>query len=184
MNLFLGLGNPGVKYALTRHNVGHECIGRFSDHVQIPLDDKRRTAVLGIGQVEQNPVTLVRSRTFMNESGSTAAYIVRRFKASPRDLLIIYDDLDLPLGKIRIRGQGSSGGHKGMQSVIDALGSKDIPRIRVGIGRSSKEAEIPHVLGAFEDKQKPIIQEAISRVSDALLVIITHGLDEAMNRYN
>ena len=184
MRLILGLGNPGPRYARTRHNVGYQCIDHFSRRYHIPLASRRRYALLGTGEVEETPVALARSRTYMNESGVTAAYLVRRFRALPQDLLVVYDDLDLLVGKVRVRSRGSSGGHRGMESVIEAVGSEEVPRIRVGIGRPAEVDEIRYVLSPFTPAEEPLIQEAIRQVSDALLCILTEGMDQAMNRYN
>ncbi|MSQ41079.1 MAG: aminoacyl-tRNA hydrolase [Dehalococcoidia bacterium] len=184
MKIIVGLGNPGPRYDRTRHNVGFQCVDHFSRLHQIPLDSRREHAVLGTGTVEGVPVVLAKPRTFMNESGVAVSYLVRRFNASPSDLIVVYDDLDLPPGRIRIRQQGSAGGHNGMKSIIQALGSQEVPRIRVGIGRPGEGDQIKHVLSTFGREEQPLIEQAIEQAAGALLSVLTEGLAQAMNRFN
>ncbi|MBF8266532.1 MAG: Pth [Dehalococcoidia bacterium] len=185
MKLIVGLGNPGSAYASSRHNVGFRCIEGISRHAGIPLSERRRTTILGQGKLEGEEVVLAKPRTFMNNSGEAVSYLLSRFPTPLGDLLIIYDDMDLPLGKVRIRPSGSAGGHRGMESIVSALGSVDFPRIRVGIGRPPPGVEeIKHVLGPFTAEENPLIQEALVTVRDAVIDILANGLDWAMNRYN
>lgn len=184
MKLFIGIGNPGSRFTHTRHNIGSLCIDRFSQQHELPLTNRRRHVLLGVGEVDRTPIVVAKSRTYMNDSGEAASSLLRKFKAVPHDLTIVYDDLDLPLGTVRIRIQGSSGGHRGMDSIIQTLGSYAIPRIRVGIGRPSVQDEVAYVLSPFEPEEKLLVQETVTRVSDAMLCILKEGLDQAMNRYN
>ena len=184
MNIIVGLGNPGSRYARTRHNVGFLCVEHFARLHHIAFSSRRQHALVASGEVEGVPVALAKPRTFMNQSGQAIAYLLQRFHVSPQDLVIVYDDLDLPPGQVRIRRQGSSGGHRGMESIIQAAGSQEIHRIRVGIGRPLDQGEVDYVLSSFGHQEEPLVQQAIVRVSDALLCILTQGLDQAMNRYN
>jgi len=183
MKLIVGLGNPGRAYANSRHNVGFRCVGHFARLHHIPLTERRQRAKVGMGVVADTEVVLAKPRTFMNRSGEAVSQLLRRFKISVEDLIVIHDDLDLPLGRVRIRQRGSSAGHKGLQSIIDSLESQDFPRIRVGIGRPDGD-EVSYVLSDFTTAEKTAIEEAIVTVSDAIHCILAEGIEAAMNKYN
>jgi PTH1 family peptidyl-tRNA hydrolase len=187
MNLIVGLGNPGRDYAGTRHNVGFRCVAHFARLHGISFDHQHCKAKVGTGKAEGIQVVLAKPRTFMNASGESVHLLVRRFKVPPQNILIVHDDIDLPLGKIRIRERGSSGGHKGIQSIIDCLGSQDFPRIRIGVGRPQMEENqevVAHVLGAFSPQERSMIDETVPRVSEAIRCILLDGVVAAMNKYN
>ncbi len=193
MKLIVGLGNPERIYAHTRHNIGFMCLNHFAKTQGIPFDKKQGQARTGVGEVEGNRVVLARPQTHMNLSGESVSRLVKRFKIDLADLLAIHDDLDLPLGKIRIRHGGSSGGHKGINSIIARLGSRDFTRIRVGIGRpaqfervkeASEDEIVAFVLSDFTSEEKKTIVETIPRVSEAILCLLTEGLATALNQYN
>ena len=185
MKLVVGLGNPGERYARSRHNVGFMCMDAVAALAGIRLSERRATVVIGRGFIEREEVVLAKPRTFMNNSGEAISYLKARFPVSLSDLLIVYDDMDLPLGRIRIRASGSGAGQKGMGSIITALGSRDIPRIRIGIGRPLEDAdEIKHVLGGFTAEEQPLIAEALSTARDAVMDVLRDGLERAMNLYN
>jgi PTH1 family peptidyl-tRNA hydrolase len=192
MKLIVGLGNPGRGYAHNRHNIGFMCLGDFARKQGIRFDRKRGKARTGIGEVAGEGVILARPQTFMNLSGESVSRLVSGFGIALDDLLVVHDDLDLSLGKIRLRRGGSSGGHKGVDSIISSLGSQDFPRLRVGIGRpassenhsESGEGIISYVLSDFTPVEKQIVTQVIPRVSEAMLYLLTDGLLPAMNRYN
>jgi PTH1 family peptidyl-tRNA hydrolase len=192
MKLIVGLGNPGRGYAHNRHNIGFMCLGDFARKQGIRFDRKRGKARTGIGEVAGEGVILARPQTFMNLSGESVSRLVSGFGIALDDLLVVHDDLDLSLGKIRLRRGGSSGGHKGVDSIISSLGSQDFPRLRVGIGRpassenhsESGEGIISYVLSDFTPVEKQIVAQVIPRVSEAMLYLLTEGLSAAMNRYN
>jgi PTH1 family peptidyl-tRNA hydrolase len=192
MKLIVGLGNPGRGYARNRHNIGFMCLGDFARKQGIRFDRKRGKARTGIGEVAGEGVILARPQTFMNLSGESVSRLVSGFDIALDDLLVVHDDLDLSLGKIRLRRGGSSGGHKGVDSIISSLGSQDFPRLRVGIGRpassenhtESGEGIISYVLSDFTPVEKQIVTQVIPRVSEAMLYLLTEGLSAAMNRYN
>ena len=193
MKLIVGLGNPGRIYAPNRHNIGFMCVNHFARTQGIHFDKKQGQARIGTGEVIENKVVLARPQTYMNLSGESVERLVRKFNIEHSDLLIIHDDLDLPTGKIRIRHGGSAGGHKGIDSIIACLGSRDFNRIRVGIGRPAaiegyaedKETEIiGYVLTDFTPGEKKIITQVISEVSQAILCLLSEGLTSAMNKYN
>jgi len=193
MRLIVGLGNPGRGHANNRHNAGFVCLNHFARTQDIRFDKKQGRARIGLGEVAGNEVVLVKPQTYMNRSGQSVSVLVRKFNVSLNNLLVIHDDLDLPLGKIRIRQGGSAGGHKGAGSIITELGSQNFIRIRVGIGRPDKnegftefsdDEIINYVLSDFTPDEKQAITQVIPRVSEAILCLLTEGLVAAMNRYN
>ena len=193
MKLIVGLGNPGWGYANNRHNIGFICLNHFAKTRGIRFDRKQGKARIGTGEVAGNKAILDKPQTYMNLIGESVSRLVKRFDVNLSDLLVIHDDLDLPLGKIRIRQSGGSGGHKGIESIISCLGSQDFPRLRVGIGRpmateGSTEISdadiIAYVLSDFTPDQKQIITTVIPRVSEAVYCFLAEGLAPAMNKYN
>ena len=193
MKLIVGLGNPGRGYASNRHNVGFICLNHFARMQGIRFDKKQCKARIGLGEVAGSKVIVAKLHTYMNRSGQSVGLLVRKFDVSPDDLLVIHDDLDLPLGKIRIRQGSSSGGHKGIESIISCLGSQNFIRIRVGIGRPvknegitefSEDEIINYVLSDFTPGEKQTITQVIPRVSEAILCLLTEGSTVAMNKYN
>jgi len=192
MKLIVGLGNPGRTYAHNRHNIGFRCLNYFARLQSIPFERRQCQARIGIGEVEGEKVLLAKPGTFVNLSGKAVSCLVRRHDIPLNDLLIIYDDLDLPLGKIRLRQSGGSGGHKGMKSIISALGSEDFPRIRVGIGRPQVEGLsnmdedviVNYVLSAFSPQEEEVIKSAIFIVAEAIDCFLTQGIEAAMSKFN
>ena len=181
--IVVGLGNPGPKYASTRHNVGFRCVDVLAERAGINLNDRRKHADLGRGTLGGVPVVLAKPRTFMNESGLAARYLLDRFGTSPERMLVVVDDLDLPVGKIRMRGAGSSGGHRGLDSISAEARTGAYPRLRIGIGRPDAGA-IAHVLGGFAPDEEEALAEALARAADAVEMWAEHGVDAAMNRFN
>jgi len=188
MKLIVGLGNPGSAYSRNRHNIGFTCLRHFARRFGIRLDRKQSHARTGSGEIEGETIVLARPQTYMNLSGQSVSRLVKKCKLNLDDLIVIHDDLDLPLGRIRIRRGGGSGGHKGIESVIGELGSRDFIRIRIGIGRPSESASedeiIGFVLSDFTPEEERVIKKAIDGVSDAIICLITEGLETAMNSYN
>jgi PTH1 family peptidyl-tRNA hydrolase len=191
MKLIVGLGNPGKTYAHNRHNIGFQCLNYFARLHSIRFDHRQCQARVGIGKVRGEKLLLARPGTFVNLSGNSVACLVHKHDIPLSDLLVIHDDLDLPLGKIRLRQSGSSGGHKGMNSIIAALGSEDFPRIRVGIGRpqadeqsTSEDAIVNYVLSDFSPQEEALIKPVIARVSEAIDYFLTQGIEAAMSKFN
>jgi len=191
MKLIVGLGNPGKTYAHNRHNIGFQCLNHFARLHSIRFDRRQCQARVGIGKVRGEKLLLARPGTFVNLSGQSVAGLVHKYNIPLSDLLVIYDDLDLPLGKIRLRQSGSSGGHKGMNSIISALGSEDFPRIRVGIGRPqaeeqsiSEDAIVNYVLSDFSPQEEAIIKSVIIKVAEAIDCFLTQGIEAAMSKFN
>ena len=193
MKLIVGLGNPGRIYARNRHNIGFMCVRHFAKTQGIRFDKKQGQARIGTGEVAGNKLIVARPQTHMNLSGESVIRLVNKFNISLNDLLVIHDDLDLPLGKIRLSQGSGSGGHKGVDSIITHLGSLDFPRIRVGIGRppiiegsaEDREAEVvAYVLNDFTLEERKTITQVIPKVSEAILNLLSEGLTAAMNKYN
>lgn len=192
MKLIVGLGNPGRGYTNNRHNVGFACLNHFARKYGIRFDRKRALARTGIGEVAGHKVVLARPQTYMNQSGQSVSRLVSRFDIDLNNLLVIHDDLDLPVGKIRIRHGSGSGGHKGIGSIISSLESQGFYRLRVGIGRPAVESSTPiseadvvaYVLGDFTSEEKQLITQVIPKVSEAIHCLLSQGLTIAMNKYN
>lgn len=180
----VGLGNPGPAYRFTRHNAGALCLEHIARQAGTPLE-RRRLVRLGLATLEGQQVALAVPRTYMNLSGEAVRYLRQRFGLAPGNFLVLYDDMDLPLGRVRIRQRGSAGGHRGMESVLSALGTQEVPRIRIGIGHPPPGVDATtYVLGAFTPPEWKIMSTVLERVRQALLCILARGLQEAMNRYN
>ncbi|MEW5748984.1 MAG: aminoacyl-tRNA hydrolase [Candidatus Thermoplasmatota archaeon] len=190
MKVIVGLGNPGREYSLSRHNIGFRCVNHFARLHGIEVKRRRARAMVGEGIVAGAPVVLAKPQTFMNLSGESVRLLLEQYDLEPEDMVVVYDDLDLPLGRVRIRPRGGGGGHHGMESIIGAIGSRDFPRIRVGIGRPGDEEAgasvdvVGYVLGPFYPDEGPAVEQAIARVSEALHAILAEGLEKAMNRSN
>lgn len=187
MKLIVGLGNPGRAYAHNRHNVGFTCLNHFARRQGIKFDKKQGLARIGLGEVAGNKVVLARPQTYMNLSGQSVSRLMQKFNIDLNDLMVIHDDLDLPLAKIRLSFGSSSGGHKGINSIIQELGSRDFIRIRIGIGRPAEISDdeiIAYVLSDFTPEEKKAIAQIIPKVSEAILCLLTEGLTPAMNKFN
>lgn len=184
MKIIVGLGNPGKEYANSRHNIGFMCMDYLTKHHSFGEWERRQTVALCQGQLQGIPVVLAKPRTYVNLSGQAATYLLSRFRAKPQDLLVVHDDLDLPLGKIRIRPGGSAGGHNGIRSIIESIGTQEFARIRLGIGRPPEDNAVDHVLGRFTSQERTVIQEAVEKAAEAVACILTDGFERAMNKFN
>jgi PTH1 family peptidyl-tRNA hydrolase len=190
MILIAGLGNPGQGYSTNRHNIGFLCLNYLAKQHHIIFDKKQGKARVGKGIIAGKDVILAKPQTYMNASGESVVLLIRKYQIIPDDLIVIHDDMDLPLGKIRMRKGSSSGGHKGAQSIISYLSHQDFVRIRVGIGRpetsiNSGETEVvDFVLGDFSKDEETMIHEAVQRVCDSVVSLLSDGLEQAMNKYN
>lgn len=182
--LIVGLGNPGREHAGNRHNVGFHVIDKLAHKLRVSLDRVEAQGLLARGTVSGTPVILLKPLSSMNRSGSVVKPIVSRYKVRPEDLLVIHDDLDLPLGKVRIRAGGGSAGHRGMESIISALRTSDIARIRIGIGRSSGEPPEEYVLEDFSLEQSIAMDTAYDQAISAVLCFTKEGITAAMNKHN
>lgn len=183
--MIAGLGNPGKNYANTRHNVGFMAINRLQKEFNAENEKRKFTSKIAEAQIDNQKVLLVKPMSFMNNSGSPIKEIMDFYRLPAENLLVIYDDMDLPLGSIRIRPEGSAGGHKGLADIINKLGTDKIPRIRIGIGRP-KEGEDPteYVLGRFTDEEQLIIRQLLDKLKEIIICIIKEGYPKAMSIFN
>jgi peptidyl-tRNA hydrolase, PTH1 family len=179
----VGLGNPGEKYAQTRHNVGFRCVDAVSERCGIRLNDRRQHADVGQGSIGGIQVVLAKPRTFMNNSGLAARYLIDRFGIKPDHLLIVMDDMDLPVGTVRLRGSGGSGGHNGLNSINMEIKTQEYPRVRIGIGRPAVGA-LEHVLSGFTPSEEVTMRATLPRAAEVVEACVEHGVEYAMNRYN
>jgi PTH1 family peptidyl-tRNA hydrolase len=185
MKLIVGLGNPGKEYSGSRHNLGFRCINHLAKAHGIGIDKRQCQAQLGVGRIAGVQVVLGKPRTYMNLSGKSVHLMMDRFKAKREDIVVIHDDLDLPLGRIRLYANGGPGGHKGVESIIAALGSRDFVRVRVGVGRPPPGMDpVDFVLLDFSPTDRLLIEEAIAKVGEAVPFMLKEGLAAAMNKYN
>jgi PTH1 family peptidyl-tRNA hydrolase len=183
--LIAGLGNPGPRYAGNRHNVGFRCLELLAVAHDLAFDKRQKRSRVALGTVQGRRVLLAQPQTFMNESGSAVVPLARFYRVPPERLLVVYDDLDLPLGTLRLRPAGGSGGHKGMRSIIERLGDQDFSRLRVGIGRPPGRMDpTAYVLQDFSAEEKPLVEEALERAVAAIETWLCDGIQAAMSRYN
>jgi len=179
----LGLGNPGRKYSRTRHNIGFMVIEEIAKRYDIDLKEKEKYRI-GRGSINGHDILLIEPLLYMNMSGLAVKDLIRKFNIPLGKLVAIHDDLDMEVGKIRIRRKGSSGGHKGVESIIQNISSKDFARLKIGIGREAGVTSEDYVLSKFRKNELSLIKSAIEKASDAIACIALDGLDKAMNRFN
>ena len=186
MYIIVGLGNPERKYDGTRHNIGFSALTVLADTYGISMDIKKHKAVCGKGVIEGQKVLLAMPQTYMNLSGESVRELVDYYKIDPEEeLIVIYDDINLAPGKLRIRPKGSAGGHNGIKNIIAHLGTQVFPRIRVGVGEKPKGWDLAdYVLGRFSREEEPVIREALEKTTKACCEIITADVTSAMNKYN
>jgi PTH1 family peptidyl-tRNA hydrolase len=185
MYVIVGLGNPGREYEKTRHNIGFKVIDGLAKDLDIPLSRTSSRAIVGQGMLGEHKVVLAKPQTFMNLSGESVRELAQWNKVEPSHIIIIYDDMDIPVGSVKIRKTGSDGGHKGMASVISQLKTSDIPRIRVGIGRPTGNTDpADHVLTQFTREESADMDLSIILAKDAAVKMVKDGMDAAMNEYN
>jgi peptidyl-tRNA hydrolase, PTH1 family len=192
IQLIVGLGNPGSAYSGNRHNVGFWTINRLEKLLKIEVSKHSRIASTGEGEFEGRKLVLAKPRTFMNNSGDAVRELLRRYKLPPRQMLLIYDELDLPAARVRVREKGSHGGQKGMRSIVAAAGTQDFPRIRIGIGRPlvagepswDPEAVAGWVLSNPPPEQRRLLEEACAKAAEAAICCLRDGVATAMNLFN
>ena len=186
MFLIVGLGNPGTEYAATRHNIGFDMVTFLSDQYNIPLRSREEKALVGKGVIEGQKVILAQPQTYMNLSGEAVREAVNFYKIPPENVIVIFDDISLDVGKLRIKRKGSDGGHNGIKSIVSCISSNNFPRIKLGVGKK------PHpdydlaawVLSEFKKDEAKPLKEAIDNACDALLLMLDGKIDEAMNKFN
>lgn len=185
MYVIVGLGNPTREYAATRHNIGFDAITRIADDYNIALNIKKHRAICGKGHIEGEKVILAQPQTYMNLSGESVRELMDYYKISTEELIVIYDDISLDVGQLRIRAKGSAGGHNGMKNIIAHLGTQEFPRIKIGVGDKPKGWDLAdYVLGRFPNEEQEIVRETLKKASDAAKIMVTDGIEAAMNQYN
>ncbi len=184
MKLIVGLGNPGAEYERTRHNVGWMAIDAFARKFRIDVAKHEKNALTGTGRVAGGSVMVAKPLTYMNLSGDAVRLLVNAYLESTDELIVVYDDIDLPLAKLRIRPSGSAGTHNGMRSIVQTLGTEKFPRLRIGIGAADGGRLRDYVLDEFASDEQPLVDRAIERSVDALLLFCRGDLKRAMNEFN
>lgn len=185
MYIIAGLGNPGGKYDNTRHNVGFQVIDILADRMGILVEEKKHKALCGRGMLEGQKVVLLKPQTFMNLSGESVRAAADFYKAGPEDVLVVYDDISLEPGQLRIRTKGSAGGHNGIKNIIAHLGTQEFPRVKVGIGEKPKGMDLAdYVLSRFSKGEQELMDQAFKEAADAVAVILGQGIEPAMNQFN
>ena len=183
--VILGIGNPGQQYKDTRHNAGFWFLDLLSEELSIAFKRVNKSIKVGFGEINQKPIVLAKSRTFINESWIPTKYLLNRFSIQLSQLLVVYDDIHLPVGKLRLRASGSAGGHNGIRSIISSIQSEDFARIRIGVGSpDDSENQIEYVLGEPNSEEKEKIISSISSANQLVETIIEHGLIKAMSDFN
>ena len=184
MKLIVGLGNPGNEYEKTRHNVGFLVIDRLCRELNVSLDKNKCKANYGIYFNRTDKIIIAKPMTYMNLSGQAVKSLMKYYDLDVDDVIVVHDDLDLPLGRLRLRKSGSSGGQKGMGNIIDLLGTKDINRIRIGIANDKTLDTKDYVLGRFTKEDREIIDAAVDKAAQAIVYSFDHNFDEVMSKFN
>lgn len=184
MNIIVGLGNPGKKYENTRHNIGFIMVDYLADQYNIKINKIKHKALVGEGLIAGKKVLLVKPQTYMNLSGRCVREIIEYYKLETKDLMVVYDDIDIEAGKIRIRPKGSAGTHNGMRSIIYDLQSEEFPRIRIGVGVDRRMDLADYVLSGFSKEEKDPMETAIKNAVKAIEMSLEKSIDAAMNEYN
>ena len=185
MYLIVGLGNPEQEYGKTRHNMGFNAINKIANEYKIEITKSKFQGLYEKTQIEGEQVILLKPQTYMNLSGDCIKEFVKFYKIEKKQIIIIYDDMDIEPGKIKIRKKGSSGGHNGIKSIISNLGTEEFPRIRIGIGRPQYPGDqINYVIGSIPDEEKIILDQGAEKAAKAVIEILKNGIDKAMNKMN
>ena len=184
MYIIIGLGNPGKRYENTRHNLGFITVDKIARENDINVNKIKHKALVGEGIISGHKVLLIKPQTYMNLSGESVREVFEYYKIEPEKLLVIYDDIDIPMGQLRIRKKGSAGTHNGMKSIIYQIQTDQFPRIRIGIGNDRKRGLISHVIGGFKKEEKAAIEDAVIRAAKAVTDILDIGIEKAMSEYN
>lgn len=185
MFIIAGLGNPTKTYAGTRHNIGFEVIDALAQRCSIDVGMKKSKALCGMGYIEGQKVILAKPQTYMNLSGEAVRELAAYYKVEPEDIIVVYDDISLVPGQLRVRPKGSAGGHNGIKNIIAQLGTQEFPRVKVGVGEKPKGWDLAdYVLSRFSPDERALMDEAVKNAADAVVTMISDGVDVAMNRFN
>ena len=184
MKLIIGLGNPGKEYENTRHNCGFMVMDRLCDKLNVSIDNNKFKGLYTKIKYQGQDVVLLKPQTFMNLSGESVRAVMDFFKIDVEDILVIYDDMDMPVGKLRLRTSGSAGGHNGIKNIIQHVSSQDFKRIRVGIDRNPRIKVVDYVLSRFKSDEMEMISQGIEAASDAVIDYLDNDFNHAMNKFN
>lgn len=185
MKLIVGLGNPTAQYANTRHNVGFDVVDQLAEQYQIPVDTFKHKGTYGKGKIEGETVILLKPMTFMNLSGESVIQVAHYFKILPQDVIVVYDDINLDVGRLRIREKGSAGGHNGIKNIISCLGTDAFARIRVGVGMKPPKMDLAdYVLSRFSPDERILVEQGYDNACKAMSLMVTNQMAKAMNDFN
>ena len=192
MKIIIGLGNPGPNYTQNRHNIGFRVIDYLADKYNIRVAGNIARAKVGLGKIGEQEVILAKPKTYVNNSGLAVNTLIQKYKLAVSDVVVVHDDLDMPLGQIRVRSRGSSGGHKGLRSIIDEIGSSEFCRVKIGIGRpdvgdnwrATEDEIVSYVLSDFSQDEDRTMRDSITMAGEAVESILIQGIEITMNRYN
>ena len=184
MKIIVGLGNPGIQYQMTRHNIGFQVVDRLAKINHLSICIKRFKSLYGTGWIQSQQVVLAKPMTFMNRSGEAVKKAANYFHFKMEDLVVVHDDLDLPFGRLRFKQKGGDGGHQGVRSIVETMGGKNFLRLRVGIGRPPQGVDpAEYVLEAFDKTEQSHLEEILSQAAESLRVMLLEGLEKAMNQF-
>ena len=184
MKVVVGLGNPGVRYQRSRHNIGFQVVDRLAEKFSILISTRRFKALFGAGRINSQKVVLIKPMTYMNRSGEAVKATLDFFHAGMEDLVVIHDDLDLSFGRLRFKQRGGDGGHQGVRSIIERMGENDFIRLKVGIGRPPEEMDpAEYVLTPFDKTEQLLLDGILSRAAESVVIMLLEGIEKAMNRY-
>lgn len=185
MYLIVGLGNPGREYENTRHNAGFDALDALAEKLGTEVKEKKHRGLCGKGMIGIEKVILLKPQTYMNLSGESVRAAADFYKIDNEHMIVLYDDIDLDVGKLRVRAKGSAGGHNGIKNIIAHMGTQEFPRVRIGVGAKPDRMDLAdHVLGRFPQVERPVMEDAFEEAAEAAIAIVEDGIDAAMNRFN
>ena len=185
MYLIVGLGNPGREYEHTRHNAGFDAIDVLAGKLGADVKEKKHKGLCGKGMIAGEKVILLKPQTFMNLSGESVRAAADFYKIDAEHMIVLYDDIDLDVGKLRVRAKGSAGGHNGIKNIIAHMGTQEFPRVRLGVGAKPDRMDLAdYVLGRFSQVERPVMEDAFEEAAEAAIAVVEDGIDAAMNRFN
>ena len=185
MYLIVGLGNPGREYEHTRHNSGFDAIDVLAGKLGADVKEKMHKGLCGKGMIAGEKVILLKPQTFMNLSGESVRAAADFYKIDAEHMIVLYDDIDLDVGKLRVRAKGSAGGHNGIKNIIAHMGTQEFPRVRIGVGAKPDRMDLAdYVLGRFSQVERPVMEDAFEEAAEAAIAVVEDGIDAAMNRFN
>mgnify|MGYP005770548791 FL=1 len=185
MYLIVGLGNPTKEYERTRHNAGFDAVDMLADKLNVTVAERKHKGLCGKGMIGGEKVILLKPQTYMNLSGESVRSAADFYKIDSEHIIVMYDDIDLDVGKLRVRARGSAGGHNGIKNIIAHLGTQEFPRVRIGVGAKPDRMDLAdYVLGRFSQVERQVMEDAFKEAAEAAIAVVEDGIDAAMNRFN